>query len=64
VFWRFEANFEMQVRMILHPYRLTSEHVSWLSGDQALVAVLGDFATPTKRLPHADPKTSCNLEGA
>jgi LacI family transcriptional regulator len=50
--------------MILHPYHLTSEHVSRLSGDQVPLVVLGDFTTPTKQPAHWDQVTSSNLEGA
>jgi LacI family transcriptional regulator len=50
--------------MILHPYHLTSEHVSRLSGDQAPVVILGDFTTPAKQPAHWDQVTSSNLEGA
>ena len=50
--------------IILHPYRLTSEHISRLSGDQVPVVILGDFTTPTKQPAHWDQVTSSNLEGA
>src|SRR5713101_1181670 len=50
--------------MILHPYHLTSEHVSRLSGDQAPVVILGDFTTPAKQPAHWDQVTSSNLQGA
>ena len=50
--------------MILHPYHLTSEYVSRLSGDQAPVVILGDFVTPGKQPASWDQVTSSNLEGA
>ena len=50
--------------MILHPYHLTSEHVSRPSGDQAPVVILGDFTTPAKQPAHWDQVTFSNLEGA
>src|SRR5258706_9105494 len=50
--------------MILHPYHLTSEHVSRLSGDQVPVVILGDFTSPGKRPAHWDQVTSGNLQGA
>ena len=50
--------------MILHPYHLTSEHVSRLSVDEAPVVILGDFISPGKHPAHWDQVTSGNLQGA
>lgn len=50
--------------MILHPYHLTSEHVSRLSGSDVPVVILGDFTTAERRPAHWDQVTSSNLEGA
>jgi LacI family transcriptional regulator len=50
--------------LILHPYHLTSEHVSRLSSQSVPVVILGDFAASEKQPAHWDQVTSNNLGGA